>query len=377
MGDNYSNGTTSDTLESLKAERADLEKTIVRVQQMARDFDAETERRKSFDAKRVAFHPQLKNPDLRRCVWKGFTTPKDFQWFKPAIARKKALAEQALKDAAVVCEALVGWAKDLEKREKDCQARGEQQTARDSGRPPLTDTSIVVNPTVQALGQVAATYTGQALSGIAYLAGAADDTVTFIDENLGGNEIFGSGGIRDFFNSFGANPEAILGDVAGTAKTLVTMSRGAEKTEETGPVLAEIAKTGQSITRERILSRLKGLTEQSDAISSSISSKASGLNVLGDNLFARTYALKGGLGEAPQAFAYGEQIFVRRGSANLLSDVVHEGTHSLDYLSGFDGSTLQLELRAYSAEGAFQQAGGGTVEFSSDQEMLDFIQQHY
>jgi hypothetical protein len=137
MGDNYSNGTTSDTLESLKAERADLEKTIVRVQQMARDFDAETERRKSFDAKRVAFHLQLKNPDLRRCVWKGFTTPKDFQWFKPAIARKKALAEQVIKDAAVLCEALVQWAEDLEKREKDCRARVEQQTVRDPA-----DTSV-------------------------------------------------------------------------------------------------------------------------------------------------------------------------------------------------------------------------------------------
>jgi hypothetical protein len=122
MGGNYSSGATGDTPESLKAERANLEKIIVSVQQMARDFDAATERRKSFDAKRVAFHLQLKNPDLRRCVWKGFTTPKDFQWFKPAIARKKALAEQALKDAAVVCEALVHWAEDLEKREKQLAA---------------------------------------------------------------------------------------------------------------------------------------------------------------------------------------------------------------------------------------------------------------
>jgi hypothetical protein len=97
--------------------RTGPEKTIACVRQMTRDFDTATERRKSFDAKRVAFHLQLKNPDLRRCVWKGYTTPKDFQWFKPAIARKKALAEQALKDAAVVCQALVQWAEDLEKRE--------------------------------------------------------------------------------------------------------------------------------------------------------------------------------------------------------------------------------------------------------------------
>jgi hypothetical protein len=134
MGDNYSSGTTSDTLESLKAERANFEKSIACAQQMTRDFDALTERRKAFDAKRVAFHLQLKNPDLRRCVWKGFTTPKDFQWYKPAIARKKALAEQVIKDAAVLSEALVLWAEDLEKREKDCRARAEQQTVRDPGR---------------------------------------------------------------------------------------------------------------------------------------------------------------------------------------------------------------------------------------------------
>ena len=117
MGDDYSNGTASATVEPLKAERADLEKTVASVRQMARDFDTLTERRKSFDAKRVAFHLQLKGPHLRRCIWKGFFTPEAFQWHKAAIARKKALGEQMLKDTAAYCQALVRWAEDLEKRE--------------------------------------------------------------------------------------------------------------------------------------------------------------------------------------------------------------------------------------------------------------------
>lgn len=118
MSDDYSNGMTGDTLESLKAEREEMEKTVACVRQMTRDFDTLAERRKTFEGKRVAFHLQLKGPHLRRCVWKGFFTPEAFQWHKGAIARKKALGEQMLKDAAAFCQALVRWAEDLERREQ-------------------------------------------------------------------------------------------------------------------------------------------------------------------------------------------------------------------------------------------------------------------
>ena len=127
MGDDYSSGTTRDTLESLKAERADLEKTVVCVQQMTRDFDTLTERRKSFDAKRVSTHLQLKGPHLRRRVWAGILSPEGFQWHKEAIARKKVLGEQLLKDFAAFCQALVASAEDLERRENDYRAKAEQQ----------------------------------------------------------------------------------------------------------------------------------------------------------------------------------------------------------------------------------------------------------
>ena len=60
MGNDYSNGTASDTLESLKAEREHLAKTVAGMRQMTRDFDTLAERRKSFEGERLAFHLQLK-----------------------------------------------------------------------------------------------------------------------------------------------------------------------------------------------------------------------------------------------------------------------------------------------------------------------------
>jgi hypothetical protein len=119
------------------------------------------------------------------------------------------------------------------------------------------------------------------------------------------------------------------------------------------------------------------LTDQGNAISASINSGATKLNVLGDNLFEQAYALKGGVGEAPQAFALENQIYVRQNSCNLFSDIVHEGTHSLDYLNNFSGSNIDWEIRAFSAERAFQQAGGGAVEFNTEQDMLNFINNNY
>lgn len=134
MGNGNSNGAAGDTLELLEAEREDFQKTLASVRQMARDFDTLAERRKRRDVTQIALHLQLKGPDLRRCVWKGFTTPEAFQWFKPAIARKKALGEQMLRDVAAYREALVRWAEGLEKREQDYRAKAAQQPASDPAR---------------------------------------------------------------------------------------------------------------------------------------------------------------------------------------------------------------------------------------------------
>ena len=171
-----------------------------------------------------------------------------------------------------------------------------------------------------------------------------------------------------------ANGIIKAGEEAGT-EGVVNAGAAAE-----GEVLASRAGVfgaAGSVDREGIVNELAGLTDQGNAISASIGSGATKLNVLGDNLFERAYALKGGTGDAPQAFALENQIYVRQSSFNLLSDVVHEGTHSLDFLGGFSGSNIDWETRAFSAERAFQQAGGGTVEFDTVADMLDFINNNY
>jgi hypothetical protein len=106
------------------------------------------------------------------------------------------------------------------------------------------------------------------------------------------------------------------------------------------------------------------------------------VNVLGDELFDRAYALKGGRGTSPQAFQLGNQIYVRRGSSSLLSDVVHEATHVLDELHAtvtvpYYINPYAWEKRAFLYERQFQRAGGGAVEFNTIQEMLDFIYRNY
>ncbi|MCI0550083.1 MAG: hypothetical protein L0287_03940, partial [Anaerolineae bacterium] len=132
-----------------------------------------------------------------------------------------------------------------------------------------------------------------------------------------------------------------------------------------------------ALNREDIMSGLVGFTQQGNRVASGLADRSLGLNVLGDDLFAKAWKQKGGQGAAPQAFAYGEQTYVRGSSQSLLSEVVHEGTHGLDYLRGFSGSTVQLEKRAWFYERQFQRASGSKVEFENISEMLNHIKDAY
>lgn len=117
MANDPSNVRTSDTLQSLKAERKDLEQTIASMRQMARDLDAMKGRKKSFDPERVAAYLQMKGPDMRLRIWAGIRSPEGFQWHKEWMARKKAKAEQSLLKLAAFTQAVILWAEDLERRE--------------------------------------------------------------------------------------------------------------------------------------------------------------------------------------------------------------------------------------------------------------------
>jgi hypothetical protein len=127
MGANDPGSGTGDTPESLKAEWDDLEKIVASIRQMTRDFDALTEQEKQFDPKGLAFVLHLKAAQSNRCVWKGILTPEILDWLKPAMAEQKALGERMLQDLAALAQAAIGWAEDLERREKDYRAKDGQQ----------------------------------------------------------------------------------------------------------------------------------------------------------------------------------------------------------------------------------------------------------
>ena len=64
-------------------------------------------------------------------------------------------------------------------------------------------------------------------------------------------------------------------------------------------------------------------------------------------------------------------------SPTILSDLVHEGTHALDSLSGQDMPRRQLEMRAYLYERLFQIATGAPLEFVTVVEMVAYVLDRY
>ena len=131
-----------------------------------------------------------------------------------------------------------------------------------------------------------------------------------------------------------------------------------------------------NVTRDDIIEALNGTTDKSTEIAGAIQDGRIGINVLGDELF-ESY-----LGVSPNTVAaeLNGQIYLRRSSQSLYSDVVHEGTHALDYLSGVDERTIGSwtgEIRAYMAEREFQIKSGMTVQFSDIQDMMVHIWSFY
>lgn len=159
---------------------------------------------------------------------------------------------------------------------------------------------------------------------------------------------------------------------------------GLTQVPKSGPLRASLVNGvgGAQVTLNKLVDGLTGLTEQGNRIAAGIRSGQIRVNILGDELFDRAFALKGGAGSSPQAFQLADQIYIRRGSTNLLSDIVHEGTHVLDELLGtvtvpYQVNPYAWEKRAFFYERQFQRAGGGTVEFGSIKAMLNFIYTNY
>lgn len=135
-------------------------------------------------------------------------------------------------------------------------------------------------------------------------------------------------------------------------------------------------KVVHSYAREEIINSLDGVTQKSTEIAHAIRNKDIGMNVLGDKLF-ESYL---GSNSNTVAMQVGNQIYVRSSSASLISDVVHEGTHAMDYLNGIDQSIISSwtgETKAYSAERLFQIKSGMPVQFTTEEDMMIFIWSNY
>jgi hypothetical protein len=129
-----------------------------------------------------------------------------------------------------------------------------------------------------------------------------------------------------------------------------------------------------------IAEALDGHTLQSTKIAEAIKSGDIQVSVLGDELFERAVLSKSDPIDTV-AMAYGNKIYLRRSSTNILSDTVHEGTHGLDYLNGFGlqspKNVWDWEKRAFFYEHQFQKATGTKPDFASPKEMMQHIRENY
>ncbi|MDE6950230.1 MAG: hypothetical protein K2P64_04850, partial [Lachnospiraceae bacterium] len=183
------------------------------------------------------------------------------------------------------------------------------------------------------------------------------------------------------------------GYVAGSAAQAYALGKGIEKCGDlinkkkygTNPVgsgstsaskIGNTSQTTQNFTKEDIINSLDGVTNKSTEIANALKNKEIGLNVLGDELIEKYY----GYDLNTVAFQEGKQIYVRSSSSSLISDVVHEGTHAIDFSQDISQKIISSrvgEYKAYSAERLFQVEAGMPVEFMSEEDMLVHIWNNY
>lgn len=78
--------------------------------------------------------------------------------------------------------------------------------------------------------------------------------------------------------------------------------------------------------------------------------------------------------------ASGDKFYVRRSLASLVSEIIHEGTHALEFKAGVSQDIIRTregELRAYKAEHQFQKAAGMPLDFANEDEILIHVFRTY
>lgn len=135
----------------------------------------------------------------------------------------------------------------------------------------------------------------------------------------------------------------------------------------------------EKLTREAVAEVLGQTTLQGGKIADGIRKGAVKMNLLGKELYEKTLK-KFGIDpkvESVQALAYKDQIYVQRDNAEVFRDIVHEGTHALDYLDDYQGSVYQWERRAFYFEQQFQKWVDRPLEFEDMNDMMKAIYELY
>ncbi|AZA52914.1 hypothetical protein [Chryseobacterium sp. G0201] len=154
-------------------------------------------------------------------------------------------------------------------------------------------------------------------------------------------------------------------------------------------------KSIRTLTKIEIANSLKGFTEQGNKIAKLIEDGEMLFEILNESTFKMAYLESGGkLSNYKkyriEAFSYGDINYFREDKSieSFMSELIHEGTHTLDYLEEqrlFElgkseaeidkilGDIYSFEKRAYFHERAFQIATEMDVEYKTIESMLEHI----
>ena len=140
--------------------------------------------------------------------------------------------------------------------------------------------------------------------------------------------------------------------------------------------IGNTSRNGNTYTKKEIISLIEGKTRQSTKIANALRTEKIKLNMLDDKLFENYL----GVDKNTSGIAIRDLIYVRHKSNHILNDIVHEGTHALDYDNRFGSKGISRwvwEKRAYFYERQFQIATEGRVDFATISDMLVHIWGNY
>ena len=129
-------------------------------------------------------------------------------------------------------------------------------------------------------------------------------------------------------------------------------------------------------TRDSLIKEIDGHTKISSEIAKNIRKGNVHINVLGDKLFSEYL----GVSSDTVGLTVGNQIYLRASSASIISDLVHEGNHAIEYISGINVNNIRTwpgEIRAYKAEREFQIKTKREVTFKNENDLLVHVWSNY